>query len=140
MIVLEFKKFLEQNSIGYHNDGLSGFNHKVAAYLSSDQTGSEASPSNGMIGHPQFLPSIDMAIIDTGIPTVKRTSTITNIEKNRNPLFISFKDGTRIYLTWDEWRRIKGTPEIGKKATITFQRNSKDDSKTTSKISQITIH
>mgnify|MGYP003337395045 CR=1 FL=1 len=39
-------------------------------------------------------------------------------KRNKNPIFIMLSDGTKLYLSWDEFRRVEGVePEIGKKIT-----------------------
>lgn len=122
-----FKEFIiksEQNTVGYHNDGPSG------GFLSTDQTGSEANPSSAMIGHPGHLPGIDQIL-----PSVTRTGIVTFIDKRKNPIFIHLSDGTKLYFTIDEFKRIQGTePERGKTMVVSFQRNPADHTDTGSKI------
>ncbi len=116
MIELNFKDYMlqcEMNTVGTHNDGAT------TAFLSSAVSGSEAGAK---------LPGIDL-VIPNDIPTVKKTSVIRVVERNKNPIHISLDDGTRLYLTWDEFRRVGGCqPEPGKKMTITFQRRGADTS------------
>jgi YD repeat-containing protein len=126
--MLKFKEYitqLEQNTVGYHNDGQRGFERTGGAFLSSDQTGSETDPSGNSTGHPNWLPSTDLAIPDD-IPTMTRTSTIQRIDKNKNPITITLKDGTILHFTWDEFKRIKVMPEVGKAIKVTFQKNQLD--------------
>jgi hypothetical protein len=132
-----FRQFLnEQNVPGYHLDGPGGpFVQRGNAYLSSDQTGSEQVPT--FVGHAQHLPGIDIAI-PNNIPFTKKTGKIQFIERNKNPITIRLSDGTSIYLTWDEFRRIKEEPEIGKTMTVIFQ--SKPDTKVPSKIEKIEVN
>jgi hypothetical protein len=131
-MMISFKKFIslkEQNTVGYHNDGPgSGFVQTGGSYLSTDQTGSEQDPSKAMLGHAQWLPGTDM----TAIPTVTKSSRISFIEKNKNPIKVLLQDGTRLNFSWDQFKRIKGdVPEKGKIMTVIFQRNpsaGKDES------------
>ena len=126
--MLKFKEYitqLEQNTVGYHNDGQGGFERTGGAFLSSDQTGSETDPSGNSTGHPNWLPSTDLAIPD-GIPTMTRTSTIQRIDKNKNPITITLKDNTILHFTLDEFKRIKVMPEVGKAIKVTFQKNQLD--------------
>jgi len=55
-----------------------------------------------------------------------RTSTIQRIDKNKNPITITLKDGTILHFTWDEFKRIKVMPEVGKAIKVTFQKNQLD--------------
>jgi len=116
MVELNFKEYMlqcEMNTVGTHND------RATTAFLSSAVSRSEAGSK---------LPSVDL-IIPKDIPTVKRTSVIRVVERNKNPIRISLDDGTKLYLSWDEFKRIGGSePQPGKKMTVTFQRRSNDRS------------
>ena len=115
--MLEFKKYiLEQNTVGVHNDGPWG------PYLNSDFTGSEQPKNYG--GHPLSLPSLDL-----GLPTVTRSSKIIQIERHKNPIFIMLQDQTKLYFTYDEFKRIRGVrPEVGGMLQVVFQRMPTDSS------------
>ena len=125
----------EQNVPGYHLDGPGGnFIQKGNAYLSSDQTGSEAIPN--FTGHPPHLPSTDL-VIPSEIPRFTTTSRITYINKQNNPIVIRLADGTTIYQTWDEFKRIKNAPEVGKNMNVTMQ--GKSNLRVPSKIDHIEV-
>lgn len=126
--MLNFKKYLEQNTIGYHNDGPGG------AFVSSDFSGSE-NPQTNFEGRPLHLPSTDL-----GMPSVTKTSQISKLERNKNPIFVLLKDGTKLYFTYDEFNRISGEPAVGKTITVVFQRHPGDKSATPSKVSRVTVH
>lgn len=124
---MNFKQYIklqEQNTIGKHND------FATAAFLPSDWTGSETYDLN-----LPFLSSIDVEI-----PSVTKTSVITSVIKNKNPIIIELRDGTRLYLDIDQYRRINKTPEVGQTMTVVFQRNKNDFSDNTSKIIKIQIN
>ncbi len=128
--MLNFKEFFyaEQNTVGRHND------MATAARLPSDWSGTEAPPK--FDGRPGFLASLDVMM-----PSVTVTSEIRNIEKNKDPIFILLGDNTKLYLTWDEFKRISGpTPEVGKKLTVIFQRNLGDKSGEPSQVNSILCH
>jgi hypothetical protein len=121
MLKLKFKEFVklrEMNTVGRHNDGPGG------AFLSSDQTGSEAAPD--MEGNPLHLPSIDLQI-PSSIPTMTKTSVIRVVERNKNPIFVHLDDGTKLHFTWDEFKRIEGKePSPGKKLYVVLLRREDD--------------
>ena len=131
--MLNFKEFIEknlneENTVGKHND------YANTAFLSSDFTGSETPPNFG--SRPGFLPSLD-----TLLPSVTKSSRIRLIERNKNPISIVLEDGTHLFLTWSEYKRIVGAePQVGRKITVVFQRNEQDRSKSPSKINSITCH
>lgn len=135
--MLYFKEFIlrEENTVGYHNDGPgSSFAPSGGSYLGSDFTGSEQSTTMGLQGHPVHLPSLDMEI-----PLITRTGRVKFIERNRNPIFILLSDGTKLYLSWDQFKRIHGPePEVGKMLSVTFQRHPKATQDENSQISSLT--
>lgn len=128
---MNFRKFLEhnplkiqssfsQNTAGTHND------RATASFLASTWTGSE---DLGRFGYG--LPGVDLVL-----PSVEKKSTIRSITKNKNPITIVLMDGTKIYLTLDEFNRINSMKslEVGSDITVTFQRNPGDQSQEPSKI------
>jgi hypothetical protein len=137
--MLNFKEFLkieEQNTVGTHNDGPG------VAYLPSEFTGS-AAPDKTL--DARNLSSLEgkshISNLDAVLPAVTKKGQIRLIEKNKNPIFILLSDGTQLYLSWDEFKRIHGqTPEVGKHLTVVFQRHLADQSKTPSKINSILCH
>ena len=111
--------------MGKHIDYASG------AFLGSDFTGSEVPIKYD--GRPPFLPSTDMQI-----PTVNKTSMIRFIDKKRNPISIFLTDGTKLYLSLDQYKTISATePEVGKTLSVSFQRRQDDVSMKPSQISAI---
>jgi len=125
--MLNFKKFLEMNTVGKHNDGPGG------AYLASTQTGSEQSATQGYTGKPLFLPSYDLSL-----PTVTKTKKIVRVEMKTNPIKVLLSDSTALLFTRDEFDRIKGSrPSPGKLMVVTFQRQPGDNSQTPSQIQDI---
>lgn len=115
--------------MGTHNDGPGG------AFVTSDVSGSE-NPRSGMEGHPLHLPSLDL-----GMPSITKVSKIQFMEKNKNPIFIYLADGTKLYFTWDEFKKIKGAePTVGKSITVVFQRFPGDSSDASSQIQSVLCH
>lgn len=91
--MIKFKEYIEkriqeQNTVGKHNDGAT--HNNAGAYISSDWSGSEQSPTMGYLGHPPHLPSLDLVVNmpTLDLPTVKRSSKIILIQKNKNPISI----------------------------------------------------
>lgn len=118
---LNFRKFLEQNTVGRHNDFAS------AAFLSTDQSGSEA--KDNLEGHGNHLPSTDVLF-----PNVIRHGTImslgpmnNNDEPTTNPITVRLSDNTNLSLTWNQYNRI-GRPKPGWTITVHFLRALDDKS------------
>lgn len=55
------------------------------------------------------------------LPSIKKRSKIIFINKNKNPILLQLKDGSKLYFTIDQYRRIKGTPEVGKDLEFVMQ-------------------
>lgn len=126
---MQFKEYLrlvEQNTVGTHNDYAQG------AFLNSWQMG--LSGTQNLEGNGPDLANQHV------VPTVTKSAQIKFIERNRNPIFILLSDGTRLYLTWDEFRRVKGDPEVGKTMTVVFQRFPGDTTESTSQIASVQVH
>ena len=120
----QYVKIFEQNTVGTHNDYATG------AFVPSVSSGTET--------YSNTLPHLSS--IDLVMPNVAKTSFISYIELNKNPILILLKDGTKIFLNIDQYNRIKPTPEIGKRITVVFQRSPEDKSNEPSKIEKIEIN
>jgi hypothetical protein len=77
--------------------------------------------------------------VNTVLPEITKQSKIIKLDKNRNPIIMHLADQTQLFFTIDQYKRIKGVPEIGKVARIAFQRNEGDSSQSPSKINYIEI-
>ena len=119
----EFIRLREENTVGYHNDGPgSGFAPGGGAILGSDFTGSETAAK--FLGNPLHLPSMDMEV-----RKVERTSPISSIDRHSNPIKIQLLDGTKLYMTWDQFKRVEGKePAYGRLMHVSFQRHPDTDS------------
>jgi hypothetical protein len=128
---VNFRQFLEynqlkihngfsQNTVGKHND------HATAAFLPSAWSGSEDLGS-----HSSGPPGIDLVI-----PNVVKKSKVRSIEMNKNPIVVMLMDGTKLYLTLDEFNRINSIKkmEVGNEISVTFQRRPEDQGGEPSKI------
>lgn len=77
---------------------------------------------------------IKLPIIDIGLPKIEKKSKIIFINDKINPIFIQLKDGSKLFFTYDEFKRIEGTPKLGKEVYMQMQRLSNDNSEVPSKI------
>lgn len=74
------------------------------------------------------------------LPTKTVTSQISLLDDKTTPILIQLFDGTKIYLTYDEYKRIKyQDPQVGKTITVVFQRNPEDKSDNYSMINSINV-
>ena len=81
-----------------------------------------------------------LSSIDLTIPSTVKNSIISFIELNKNPILVLLKDGTKLFLTFDQYNRMKTKPEVGKRITVVFQRSPEDKSNSPSKIEKIEIN
>lgn len=72
--------------------------------------------------------------LDLGLPTVERKARITHIILKRNPICVVLSDGTVLYFTYDEFKRIKGKPEVGSTLQVKMTRLAGDGSGFPSKV------
>jgi len=100
--------------------------------LPSSWTGSEQ-PDN-MMSQPVFLPSLDL-----GLPAVTKVGKIAILIKDKNPIMMQLEDGTQLFFSYDQFKRITGSPALGRTATVVFQRNITDRSKMPSQISTCSV-
>lgn len=84
---------------------------------------------NFMTNYLNFLPSVNL-----DLPSVEKRSKIEDISDFSNPITIRLEDGSVLYFTNDEYRRLHRKPEVGKIMIVKFQRNPNDKTQVPSKI------
>lgn len=123
---------------------LTGFRNFVesiggGSFLPTSWTGSEGDPTSALSGHPVFLPGTDFAIgsDNINIPNTSTEGVVKHFEYKQNPIMIELENGTKLAMTFDQYKNISGDlPIIPKftKLSISFQRDPNDNTSTTSKI------
>ncbi len=103
------------------------------AFLTSDVNGTDQSPPFNYSG------SYPDKGIDLTIPSVQKSGRITTLMTKRNPIYIRLSDGTEANFTYDEYKRIEGSPALGKTMTIIFQRHPEDCTDQHSKIDKVIV-
>lgn len=68
------------------------------------------------------------------LPTIEKRAKINIIMDKKNPIYIQLSDGSKLFFSLDEFRRIEGTPKKGKTLIVTMQRLSHDNSDLPSRI------
>ena len=81
-----------------------------------------------------WLKDFSLPNIDLGLPSIEKKAKIELIRSKTNPIYIQLSDGSRLFFTFDEFKRITGTPVVGKTITWKTQRISSNESPTPSKI------
>ena len=130
---MRFRDFFYNENVGLGNLGVhldrlfntDAFRNHSAAFVSNDYD----KPNSGM--SPDMLQA---PISSIEIPQVERTGRIKILEYKKNPIYLELSDGTKAHFSYDEFKRIKGSPAVGKVMTIVFQRHPKDLTNQHSKI------
>jgi hypothetical protein len=73
------------------------------------------------------------------LPSITRRGRITLLEINRNPIHIVLDEGTELFLTWDQFKKIKPPPQLNDSLEVKFQRLLNDFSNNSSKIVEIKV-
>ena len=109
-----------QNTVGKHND------FATASFLPAAWTGGEDFEKY----------SFELPGTNLEVPHVSRKSKIRSVDEKRNPIVVRLMDGTAMYLTVDEFKRIDSRTKLhpGREITVTFQRREGDDGSDPSKI------
>lgn len=102
-----------------------------AAILPSSWTGSGQSD---IMSQPVFLPNMDLAL-----PAITKVGKIAMLIKDKNPIMLQMDDGTQLYFSLDQFRRITGSPALGRTISVVFQRDYTDRSKMPSKIASCQV-
>lgn len=90
--------------------------------------------TQGMSEQPPDMPANDLVI-----PSVEKVGRIVILHDKKNPIYLRLSDGTEAYFTYDQFKKIKGTPKIGKTMSISFQRHPEDKMQRNSKINKAEI-
>ena len=99
----------------------------VFGALPSQWTGSEVGDdplsSDGYMGTNWVNGKFDLML-----PSISKTSQIRKIDNKINPIFVFLADGTKLYIPYDAFKKIKVEPQIGRNMTVIFQRRNDDRS------------
>jgi hypothetical protein len=120
-MLLKFKTWLEQNTVGTHNDYATG------AYVSTDWSGSRGQVNPFQQGQQAHLSKTDVMV--PGVPTRVIRGRIEIAELKTNPCFIQLSDGTKLYIPYDAIsKRVQGEVKRGNMMEVTFRRHQSDGS------------
>ena len=66
--------------------------------------------------------------LDLDLPTVEKKAKIYMVIQKKNPIFVQLADGTRLYFSHDEFRRLNQEPQVGKMMVVKMLRLPHDGS------------
>ena len=115
---------------------MENFKNYVDLMSHIEKTGSVLIPENfaWMKDIAKSLPNINL-----DLPTVERKGKIQIFMDKKNPIYVQLSDGTKLYFTYDQYKRIKGKPEKGKTMIVRMQRLQNDKSNLPSQISSCEV-
>lgn len=80
-----------------------------------------------------------MPRIELDLPTIQKVAKIMHVMDKKNPIYVGLSDGTQLFFTHDEFRRIHGKPERGKDMVVVMQRHDNDHSKLPSVVTKCMV-
>ena len=78
--------------------------------------------------HFNWVKEFQMPNMELDLPCVKKTAKIQILQYKKTPIFMQLSDGSQLFFTLDEFRRIKGKPEVGKTVNYEMLRLADDKS------------
>lgn len=72
--------------------------------------------------------------IQLDLPSIERSGTVKMIMDKVNPIYVGLSDGSKLFFTIDEFKRIEGEPAVGKKIVWKMQRLPYDSGQYPSRI------
>ena len=111
----------------------------AGSMVSSTWDNSQASDTFNFAGRPLHLPDIDIALPPEGTLShqIKKNGLVKHFIYHKDPITVILDDGTTLYFTYDEYKRIKGDMPIVPNLTrleVIFQRIPTDLSPIPSKV------
>lgn len=96
--------------------------------------------NHGMIFLPesfQWAKEIVLPNLNLDLPSVERKATIDMILDKKNPIYVQLSDGTQLFFSFEEYKKVK--PVVGKTMVLTLQRSPNDKSNNPSKITSCKV-
>ena len=133
-VILNFKEF-----VSYTPTGIAPGSYVPTTWDNSNQ---ELTTAFRHIGWPSELPEDDfvLGVNPLNIPRTTRKGIVTKFVDKKNPMMVELDDGTKMYLSFDQYKRIKGDLPIvpgNSHLTVVFQRIPHDKSLEVSQIEKI---
>ena len=113
----------------------SNFDEFVNMRDSVESLGAVAVDENFSWAKSYVLPNMDL-----DLPLVTKKSPIQIVIKRKNPIHVQLQDGTKLFFTHDEFRRINPEPLVGKIMTVKMIRLPTDGSTYPSQIKSCEVN
>jgi len=90
-------------------------------------------------GALDWVKQISLPNINLDLPSVEKKSKIALLSDKTNPIYVQLSDGSKLFFTYDEFRRIQGKPSVGKEMIVSLQRLGTDTSVSPSRITMCKV-
>jgi hypothetical protein len=111
------------------------FNQYLTISELTEKAGAMLVPESWKDDIAKMLPQMDL-----DLPQITKSGSIQLVLQKQNPIYVQLSDGTKLFFTVDEFRRIKEKPEVGKNMTVVFQRLDKDKTDMPSQLVKAICH
>lgn len=135
----KFKEFLLSENIGLGNLGTKISTFVDSPWLQQQINGAFVPDEHTANRQSNFFDPLYLPKTELTVPKSEKSGRITCLLLKKNPIYVRLSDGTEAHFTFDEWKKIKGEPAVGKNMRIVFQRHPQDWSKQASKIEQVIV-
>lgn len=85
-------------------------------------------------GHFDWAKHYRLPSIELDLPQVEKQGKIVVLHQRQNPISLQLSDGSRLFFSKDEFKRIDGVPEVGRSMKVVMIRLPGDASETPSQI------
>lgn len=73
------------------------------------------------------------------LPSIEKRAKIETILDKKNPIYVQLSDGSKLFFSFDEFKKIHGKPARGKTMVLTMQRLAHDKSDSPSQITKCCV-
>lgn len=131
----KFKKFLLTEEISTSRLGT-----KIDDMANSPMFAKKLSKSVSSNGD-EMMQKMDSIRVPTElkIHSIEKTGKISTLHVKKNPIYMRLDNGTEAHFSYEEYRRIKGKPALGKTISLFFQRHPNDSGSDLSKIDKAIV-
>jgi hypothetical protein len=86
-----------------------------------------------------WVKGVKLPDINLDLPVIEKKSKILILNDKLNPIFVQLEDKSKLFFTYDEFKRIAGTPSVGKTMYLKMQRLGNDTSNLPSRITMCQV-
>lgn len=96
-------------------------------------------PAFHVENHFPWAKSFVLPNYELDLPSIRREARIQILQHKRTPIYMQLSDGSKLFFTLDEFKRIAGKPEVGKTLRYEMLRLANDQSPAPSMIKSCVV-